>query len=203
MHRIVRQGLIALLVLSLPIAAAAVGELLGIGKAKMGQSLAEVKKVFPKLEELRPDQNLGAQTIIAPDLTRFVTTTSAPGIAKPAKVELRFWKGKLWAVIAYFPAEETDAVIAALTKQLGAPNGANPKKPAWNGATTSTFLESTQHWYSITDNALSKDAQTWFIEQVRGKIGDSVIRATPAGAPAAAEATAPATPAAATPGPTK
>jgi hypothetical protein len=175
-------------------------DITAVGKAKFGQSVDEVKKIYPKMEQLRPEQVLGAQTIMADDLVRYVVRdTSAPALKTPGDVELRFWKGKLWAFIVYYKANDPKQVEAAISEQLGPNTGKAPGSPYWKGTTMTAMMDTKLKWYSLTDDAISKDAQAWFIEKVRSQKGVNVIEQTPAAAPAAAATPAAAAPAAATP----
>jgi len=155
----------SLLALAALPAAAITNEPTAIGGAKLGASTADVKKIFPKMEETK--ENLGAQPFDSEHLVRYVVKDfRVPQTGKPGTLELRFWDGKLWAYIVYYGEGNDEKVVAALTKQMGPPNGTNAKKPGWQGDTSLTFVESDKHWYSVTDNALSKAAQTWFYAQI-------------------------------------
>jgi hypothetical protein len=178
-------------------AAAATKQLTEFDGAKLGASPAEVRKVFPKMEVTT--ENLGAQAFDSEFLTRYVIK-SAPvrESGKPGVVELRFWKDKLWAIVVYFGAGNDDKVVASLTKRLGKPNGDNPQKPSWQGDKSQTFVETEHDWYSITDNALSKDAQAWFyarLSQMQQQLAPAAAAPQPpAATPAAAAPAAPAAP---------
>ncbi|MDX2166987.1 MAG: hypothetical protein SF182_07990 [Deltaproteobacteria bacterium] len=197
MRGIVRQGLGAVIGIALAVAApASATDITAVGKAKLGMSVDEVKKIYPKMEQLRPDQVLGAQTIMAEDLVRYVVhDTSAPALTKPGDVELRFWKGKLWAFIVYYKDNDPKQVEAAISKQLGPQTGKRPTHPFWKGTAMTAMLDPDGRWYSLTDDAISKDAQAWFIERVRAVKGANVVQTTPA-AESAAPAAPPAAPAA-------
>jgi len=194
-------SLTMLLALSALPAAAAPKEELSIGGAKLGSSTADVRKVFPKMEPTT--ENLGAQPFDSEFLTRYVVkNVKIPETGKPGTLELRFWKDKLWAIIAYYGDGNGPKVVEALTKRLGPPNGTNPQKPGWQGEKSLMFIEEEHGWYSLTDNALSKEAQTWFfaqIEKMKQGIAASKAAAPPAGAPPAAAPPAAAPPAAAPP----
>lgn len=181
---------------ALPALAAIKNEPTSIAGAKLGSDTGEVRKVFPKMEPTK--ENLGAQPFDSEFLTRYVVKNfRVPQTGKPGTLELRFWDGKLWAYIVYYGEGNDQKVIEALTKQMGPPNGTNPQKPGWQGDTSLTFVETDKHWYSVTDNALSKAAQTWFyaqIEKMKQGLANEAAKAaaqapaTPAAAPAATPA---------------
>ena len=93
----------------------------------------------------------------------------------------------------YYQAQDRTKLVAALTKRLGPPNGTNPDKPSWQGDKSFTFVETEHNWYSLTENALSKDAQAWFLAHLAQAPGSTSSGAT---TPAATKPAAPATPAA-------
>jgi hypothetical protein len=168
-----------------------------IAGAKLGAATADVKKIFPKMEVTT--ENLGAQPFDSEHLTRYVVKDfRVPQTGKPGTLELRFWDDKLWAYIVYYGEGNDEKVIKAFTKDMGPPNGTNPQKPGWQGDTSLTFVETDKHWYSVTDNALSKAAQTWFyaqIEKMKQGLANSAAQAAKPAAAATAATTPAATPA--------
>lgn len=159
-------GLLPIALLAAP-ALAMTNEPTGFGAAKFGDSIAQVQKALPKMEETSKD--LGAQAFSSDHLKRFaLQQAQVPGLDKPTTVELRFWKDKLWAVIVYF-GDNTDAqVLEMLTKQFGPPAAATAT-PAWRGTQTETLMVARQRYYGTTYNPLSADAQAWFVERLRGE----------------------------------
>ncbi len=179
-----------LLALSALPAAAATKEDLAVDGAKLGTSTGDVRKVFPKMEPTK--ENLGAQPFDSEFLTRYaVKNAKIPETGKPGTIELRFWNDKLWAIIVYYGDGNDTKVVEALTKRLGPPNGTNPTKPGWQGEKGMTFVETEHHWYSLTDNALSKEAQAWFFAQL-AKMKEQAAGAPTPAAPAAPAAAPPA-----------
>jgi hypothetical protein len=162
----------------------------GYGKARFGSTVAQVKKLYPGLEELPPEKTLGAPVINGPDIARYVLHNQTyPGVKNPVDVEIRFWKGKLWLYIAYFPVDEGNAVQSKLTADLGAPENPTSEYPSWKLDTVSVLLEKKLGRVTVNENALSKEAQAWFLAELKkGMAG----RRPPANAPAQV----------ATPGPT-
>jgi hypothetical protein len=164
----------------------------GYGKAKFGSTVEEVKKVFPKLEALTKEQMLGAPIVNTPDISRYALhEQSFPGASKPIDVELRFWKGKLWLYIAYFPPEEADAVLAKLTSEYGPQANKSADYPTWKLENTTVLVEKKLGRVTVNDNSFTKEAQEWFLGEL--KKGMSARRPPAAGAPPAAPA-APAPP---------
>lgn len=181
---------------SLP-AAALTNEVTSVGKATLGQSRAQVQKAYPKMQPT--NENLGSQPFSSEYLERFVVTDFVvPETRQKGVMELRFWKGKLWAIIVYYGDGNDAKVIEAFTARMGPPNGTNPAKPGWNGDKSQNFVETERHWYGITDNEISKDAQAWFYARLRAAQGGAAAGqsapaptppvAPPATAPAAAPA---------------
>ena len=203
-------AVLALLAMTaLPAAAAVTNEFTAYDGAQLGSTPEQVRKAFPKMEVTT--ENLGSQPFPSEHLVRYVVRDAKIAEAgKPGMVELRFWNNKLWAIVVYYPPDTKDAVLAALTKRLGPPNGTNPAKPSWQGAKSSVFVETSLNWFAVTDNALSKEAQAWFLANLQ-KMSQAMQQgqaqqpqkaaeggaAAPAAAPAAA--TPAATPAAAAP----
>ncbi|MFN8641986.1 MAG: hypothetical protein U0802_10120 [Candidatus Binatia bacterium] len=177
-------------------AAALKNEITAFGKAKLGDTTDQVRKVFPKMKPTT--DNLGAQTFPSEHLERFVVTdVVVPETKQKGTLELRFWKGKLWAIIVYDGDGNDQKVIEALTKRMGPPNGTNPAKPGWNGDKSQVFVEAEHHWYSVTENQMSKDAQAWFyayLQQIQGAVADGAHKTAPT-TPAATPAAAPTPPA--------
>ena len=198
-------AVLALLALTaLPASAEVTNEFTAYDGAQLGSTPEQVRKAFPKMQVTT--ENLGSQPFPSEHMVRYVVRDAKIAEAgKPGTVELRFWTNKLWAVIVYYPPDSKDAVVAALTKRLGPPNGTNPAKPSWQGAKSSVFVETSLNWFAVTDNALSKEAQAWFLanlqrmsqamQQGQQKAAAASAAAPPAATPAAA-APAAATPAA-------
>ena len=167
----------------------------GYGKAKFGSTVDEVKKVFPKLEALTLQQTMGAPIVNAPDITRYALhEQSFPGAAKPIDVELRFWKGKLWLYIAYFPPEEADAVLGKLTSEYGPQGNKSADYPSWKLENTTVLLEKKLGRVTVNDNGFTKEAQEWFLGELKkgmsakrppAAVPPPAAPAAPAGAPAA------------------
>jgi hypothetical protein len=182
-----RKSTIALVVLAALAAAPALGagtELTGFGTAKLGSSVEAVKKLYPAMEPIPGATNLGSQPFSSEYLARYVLRgVEVPELKRPSDVELRFWKDRLWLYIVYYGAENDAAAVAALTKRLGPPNGTNPQKPGWTGEKSTVFVETSLHWYSVSDNTISKDAQAWFIENLSQLRGTHPAPTTPAATP--------------------
>lgn len=165
----------------------------GYGKARFGATVSEVKKAYPKLEELGSTQSLGAPIINGPDITRYVLHAETyPGASHPIDVELRFWKGKFWLYIAYFPAAESESVLAKLTETYGPSTTKSADYPSWKLETSNVLLEKKLGRVTVNDDGFTKEAQAWFLAEL--KKGMAARRAPAAGAPQPAQA--------ATPGPT-
>ena len=191
-------AVLAMLALTaLPAAAAVTNEFTAYDGAQLGSTPEQVRKAFPKMEVTT--ENLGSQPFPSEHLVRYVVRDAKIAEAgKPGMVELRFWNNKLWAIVVYYPPDTKDAVLAALTKRLGPPNGTNPAKPSWQGAKSSVFVETSVNWFGITDNALSKEAQAWFLANLQ-RMSQAMQQGQQKAAAASAAAPPAATPAAATP----
>ena len=191
-------AVLAMLALTAPPAAAAVtNEFTAYDGAQLGSTPEQVRKAFPKMEVTT--ENLGSQPFPSEHLVRYVVRDAKIAEAgKPGMVELRFWNNKLWAIVVYYPPDTKDAVLAALTKRLGPPNGTNPAKPSWQGAKSSVFVETSLNWFAVTDNALSKEAQAWFLANLQ-KMSQAMQQGQQKAAAASAAAPPAATPAAAAP----
>jgi len=156
----------------------------GFGKATFGMPEAEVLKLYPDAVPLQPGQTLGASAVAGPDISRVVLKNhKVEGLAKPTTVELRFWKKQLWGVIVYFGDNSDAEVVALLEKQFGKSENPDPKQMLWVGTATQTTASLRQRWYGSNDQKLSKEAQTWFMNALKGHGHD----APPAAAPPAAK----------------
>ena len=187
-----------LLLILLPAAAAAeVKEPTGYEKLPFGASIEDAEKAFPDLEKLGQDKSLGAAVVGGPHIARFaLRKQKIEGIPEPVNVELRFWKGKFWLYIVYFHKGETEAVVAHLKKTYGEQTGPDPGFPVWNLEKATILVETKSDRYTVNDQALSKEAQAWFVEaftKARGgqqvEIVDTMAKtpmpaATPASSPA-------------------
>ena len=191
-------AVLALLALTaLPASAEVTNEFTAYDGAQLGSTPEQVRKAFPKMQVTT--ENLGSQPFPSEHMVRYVVRDAKIAEAgKPGTVELRFWTNKLWAVIVYYPPDSKDAVVAALTKRLGPPNGTNPAKPSWQGAKSSVFVETSLNWFAVTDNALSKEAQAWFLANLQ-KMSQAMQQGQQKAAAASAAAPPAATPAAAAP----
>ena len=140
------------------IAPVAAGEALGFGAAKFKMSPAEVQKIFPKMEPL--EKALAAPVVGGDYVKRFLLPKVAvPGLEKPADIELRFWADRLWVVLVYFEGNDTDAVIAALQKQIGSEGGSDKNFVTWVGDASTTVLTRRGQYYSFSDNELGAEAR--------------------------------------------
>jgi hypothetical protein len=160
------------------------------GKARFGMTLEEMKALYPEMEDLT--KSLGAAVAEGRFIARRVLwKQKLPGLPEATDIELRFWKNQLWVVIVYFGSNDLDTVVKALTERYGPPEG-DPASPVWSGAKTTVILAAKARWYSVHDNAISKDAQAVFIEDLKRSIEQRAAsrrgRAAAGGEPAAATA---------------
>jgi hypothetical protein len=133
-----------------------------------GTSAEEVKKVYPKLENLGENQSLGAPAVGGPHITNYaLRNQTIEGHQKPVQVEMRFWKGKFWLYIVYFDKTDLDGMLAHFTAVYGEPNSATAKFPLWNFDKSTILVDAKQYRYTINDNELSKEARTWFVEALK------------------------------------
>lgn len=189
--------MVGLLTLALGVPALAMtNQPTGFGKAKFGQSVADVRKLLPAMEPTQA--HLGAMAFTSEFLQRFaIKDATVAGLAKPTTVELRFWKDKLWTVIVYFGSNPQADVEASLTKQLGPPTASSTASMIWRGDRTEVQSVTKGSYYAITENELSKDVQAWFTAQL---VGQGYVSTGPGGTPSpAATASSEAAPPAETP----
>ncbi len=162
-----------------PLAAAAVALLLGAGTASgptgfaenmLGKSVDEVRKALPTLEKLGEDEKLAGVVIKGPAISRYGTRKlQVPGLAKPTDVEWRFWNGKLWVVIVLLGENDADEVVAAIRKERGTDPGQADTQKNWYGE--KSMIAVSAKWYTIGDDALTKEAQAWFVSLFGRKVG--------------------------------
>jgi hypothetical protein len=170
------------------IAAAETTSPTGFEKATFGMPLEEVKKLYPDMRELSFSENLGAVPVGGPYIARYVLRQQkVEGLTKPADVELRFWKGKLWLYIVYLGENTPESAVEALTKRYGPITGKDPRYPIWNTPKTTILVELSDKRYTVNDEPLSLQAREWFIELLR-KGGNAEVVDLPLQAPAQAAA---------------
>lgn len=176
----------------------------GLGDVKFQTPEAEVLKAFPKLEKLDQTTSLGEPVVGDEHVSRYVLKKyEMPGLAKPVDVEVRFWDGKFWFYVVYLGDNDAEAALAQLTKEYGENTGGDPRFPLWTKDKTTIMLQKKLGRYSVADNALSKEAQNWFIETVQKRRGAANVdvvdmRAKSPGATPAQSASPAVTPAATT-----
>jgi hypothetical protein len=143
----------------------------GIGKAKFNMSIAEVWKLYPKARLMPKDEQGGAPVVEGPYIDRlWITDQTVPGLPRPATLELRFWNGKLWAVIVYINDNDPKLVQHFLLNTFGEPTHHSDQGNIydWEGDKVSTSATMDQKWYGSTDNQLSKFARAWFSDMLNG-----------------------------------
>jgi hypothetical protein len=142
----------------------------GLGDAKWGMTMAEVWKLYPKARWVPEDEQLGAPVVDGPYVDRLeVTDVTVPGLEKPTRVELRFWKGKFWATIIYLGDNDPEKVKAYIAKQFGPFTSGDDFSPMWVGEKVTTGAAYHQKWYGSSDNALSEHARKWFSDMLNGR----------------------------------
>jgi hypothetical protein len=170
----------------------------GLGTARFGMSVEQVQKIHPDLQELRPGEKLAAAAVYTPNIRRFVLRgQKLAGTEKPATVELRFWKDQLWLYITYFDTADTSGVVAGLEKQFGPPDHNEGERPLWTGDRTLIVGELKRGWFTIQDETISRQAQTWFSEAAAASQRERHLPlkgATPAAVAPGGPATPPAPP---------
>jgi hypothetical protein len=143
----------------------------GVGNAKFGMSLAEVWKMYPKAKLMGEEEQGGAPVLEGPYIDRLlIKDQKVPGFEKPTTLELRFWNGKLWAVIVYFGDNDAETSRASLLKIFGpqaSDDGANDNL-TWYGEKANTTATFREKWYGTSDNALSAQARGWFSDMLNG-----------------------------------
>lgn len=166
MRRFVTGTLCAALVATA--AAAKAPEPTGLGKLTFGMGVDQVKKLFPKMEELTLETNLGVGPLGGPNVQRFrLPKQTVAGVKQPVDLEIRFWKGKLWMIAVYYGVANDKAVMAALSKQYGPPTATNAQSSVWSGQHSVLFVEHGPGQYTIQDLALMKEAQAYVLDLLR------------------------------------
>lgn len=135
----------------------------GFGQARFGMSPAEVERLYPRLTTLGRE-NLGATPVLSPLAVRqLLPPQELQGLSKPVRVELRYWKDRLWTVIVYYGDNSAEDVITVLRKQVGDP-GNRDKEPTWRGEKVTVITANRERWYAISDDALSREVQAVVFE---------------------------------------
>jgi hypothetical protein len=158
-------------------------------------TVAEVRAVHPQMEELT--EMLGAATVQSPHVKRYLLRDQkVAAVEQPTKVELRFWKDRLWVIVVYFSALDLENVKTMLTQRYGDLQGGRLSLYRTMELVT-IVLDAKKRWYSIADDAISREAQTFFAEEMKKLHG-----AHAHGSPQAAQSPAPTTPRSRAPAPT-
>lgn len=138
----------------------------GFGKAKFGMSPQAVERLYLSIRKL-DKENLGASVVYSPLVARqLLTDQSIPGLKKPVRVELRYWKERLWVIIVYWGENGWDDVKAHLVSQLGEPR-ASVADPFWRGEKVTVTTSVAGRWYALAEKTLSKEAQEAYMEDMR------------------------------------
>jgi len=149
-----------------------------LAKLSLRASVAEAQKVYPKMRKLDHEQ-FGAMVISSPLIDRYYQPeVKLEGLAHPLALELRFWKGQLWVLIAYFGDNSEDDIVAWLQKTYGPPKATKPN-PSWFGKARTIVVNSKGRWLSWNDDALSAEIQKLLMEQMHMR-----LRPTPTAAAA-------------------
>ena len=131
----------------------------GYGVLRFGSPPEQVERLYPGARRLNSLENLGAVPVTGPAVVRYVLENQKiPGFSKPVRVELRFWKNRLWVVIVYYGENAAEQVVAAVKKQVGDPENRNAE-PVWTGKKTTVSMANRERWYALSDNAVSKEVQ--------------------------------------------
>ena len=150
----------------------------GYGKAHFGMTVAQVRKAYPELKEA-PQV---AGYLSHPNLKRYVLWhQKLEGLAKPADVELRFWRDSLWTVLFYCGENNFDDVKVQLSKQYGLP-ASGGADPTWLWPTRTLMTASKGGWYSIADREIGKDAQATLAREAHQPLPKTQNPASPDGA---------------------
>lgn len=155
----------------------------GLGKAEMGMSPEQAEKIFK--DKLKPmgQENLGATPVFSPDIQRqLLIDQKVPEMKDPTKVELRYWKNKLWVIIVYYGQNTNEAVNEGLVKQFGKPSISSTDL-VWQFPKLTVNTSNRDRWYAIADTALSREAQAAFAEDLRKAAERRQTQQAPAAAP--------------------
>jgi hypothetical protein len=132
----------------------------------LGQPVAQVQKVYKHMRHLTHEQ-FGAAVVFSPFIERYYQTgVKMKGLPQPVALELRFWKGKLWVIIAYFGGNSESQILAWLQGRYGKPTG-HGVTVSWAGRRITVLMDAKQHWLSVADNAASKEVQMLLAQELR------------------------------------
>lgn len=127
----------------------------GFGPVRFGMKEAEARQALPDLEV--------APALPGPlahaDLRRLVRMAEkVPGLQEKVDLELRFWKGRLWAIYVYASRNSPETLRGYLEKEFGAPSAAGDD-PVWVWPEVSIVGHPRQGWFSLSDKELGREAQ--------------------------------------------
>ena len=140
-----------------------------LAKLSLRASVAEVQKIYPKMRKLDREQ-FGAMVVSSPLIDRYYQPdVKLEGLAHPVALELRFWKGQLWVLIAYLGDNSEDDMVAWLQKTYGPPRATKPNA-SWFGTTRTIVVNSKGRWLSWNDNALSAEIQKLLMKEMHMRL---------------------------------
>ena len=165
-----RGAMAATLLLAAVAGATSTALFAGYGPAPFGTRWEKALALFPQAEQLPANRNLGAPVVSGPLVHRLLLENQrVDGLSKPVRVELRFWKKKLWTVQVYYGENADAEVLAMLTTALGPSQGDDPDNLLWAKGEVETTAAPKQRWFGSADLGLSAEARVWFKKLMRGE----------------------------------
>jgi hypothetical protein len=153
----------------------------GLGQAKFGMTLAQVRQLYPALAPA--PAMTGAAYVKSPHLTRYVVPkVDVPGLQGQCTLELRFWKDQLWSVIVYYGTTPFSTVVENLRREYGPPT-TTIGDPTWKLRHAAIVTSRSQMWYSLEDSEMSMDVERAFLEAIHERQTGKALH-TAAGPPA-------------------
>jgi len=186
----------ALLIFATPALVAAATEFhepTGFGKAKFGMSVADVKKVNPKLEPteaMRKLEGKGPQMLAIYELK-----DQSVGTLKPCQAEFRFFNDELYEVQFHCP--DRVKIGEYLQKTYGEPTKTTEQAAFWMGKHSAVSLAPRTGAFGFSDLVRSQAMQSVLFTYINKKKQEQA--AAGAGQPSGASPTPPQAPAAPAP----
>jgi hypothetical protein len=155
----------------------------GIGKAKFGMSVGEVRKLYPKLQPTKGTEEAlkkGEQLVVIYEMDN-----QSVGPLKPCHTELRFFKDELYEVQIHCP--DRDKVVAYLQKTYGPSTKASEKSIFWKGEHSAVTLAPRSGAFAFDDLKRSQAMQAALLAALSSMQRQTSGQSVPAAAPTPAE----------------
>jgi hypothetical protein len=181
--------LLTLVVLAASAAADKFPEPTGFGKVKFGMSVAEARKLYPKLQPTKGTEEAVAKGEQPQLVLIYEMDNQSVGPLTRCQVQLRFFTGELYEVGVRCP--DRAKVGQYLQKTYGEPTKSTQNAVFWMGQRSSVSLAPRNGAFGFSDNKRLQAMQSMLFAQLQKMgAGETPAAAAPGATPAPPEAPA-------------